>query len=140
MRKLRDGIATNLFVGGNVMLSFVEIAPHVSSPVHSHPEEQWGYLLEGECVRIQDGEEVPMKAGAFWCARAHVPHGIRTGDRSALILDIFSPPRKAFLTPGEGFGAHEGAPERLPALGDSTDTKPRKPSPAKEVREGRDAA
>jgi quercetin dioxygenase-like cupin family protein len=104
-RKLQDGITTHIFSGRNIMISLVEIAPHTTSTVHSHPEEQWGYLLQGECTRIQGGEEVAMKAGHFWYTPANTLHGIRTGARGATILDIFSPPRGAYTEPGEGFAA-----------------------------------
>lgn len=106
-RKLQEGVTTHIFFSQNIMLSLAEIAPHVTSTIHSHPEEQWGVLLEGECVRIQNGEEVPMKAGDFWYTPANTPHGVRTGDKGAIILDIFSPPRKAYTRPGEGLAATE---------------------------------
>ncbi len=104
-RKLAEGITTRIFVGDHVMLSVVRIAPHSTGAVHSHPEEQWGVLLEGRCVRIQDGQEVEVEAGAFWRSPGGVPHGIRTGEAGALVLDIFSPPREAYKRSGEGFGA-----------------------------------
>ncbi len=104
-RKLQEGVTTNIFFGKNVMLSLAEIAPHTTSTIHSHPEEQWGFLLEGECVRIQDGEEVPMRAGDFWHTPPHSRHGVRTGETEAIILDIFSPPRRAYTKPGAGFAA-----------------------------------
>ena len=103
-RKLGEGIDTRIFVGDHAMLSVVTIAPHSEGSVHSHPQEQWGVLLEGECVRIQNGQEVAMRAGDFWRTPGGVPHGIRTGDAGATILDIFSPPRDEYRTPGEGFG------------------------------------
>ncbi len=103
-RKLGEGIDTRIFVGDHAMLSVVTIAPHSEGSVHSHPQEQWGVLLEGECVRIQDGQEVAMRAGDFWRTPGGVSHGIRTGDAGATILDIFSPPRDEYRTPGEGFG------------------------------------
>lgn len=103
-RKLGDGITTRIFVGDNAMLSVVRVAPHSTGEVHSHPQEQWGILLEGECVRIQGGEEVAMKAGDFWHTPGDVPHGIRTGDVGATVLDVFSPPRKEYKRTGEGFG------------------------------------
>ena len=87
------------------MLSVVKFEPNAVGRVHSHPEEQWGVLLEGECVRIQDKEEVPMKAGDFWHTPGGVPHGIRVGNEGALVLDIFSPPRPEYKKPGEGFGS-----------------------------------
>ncbi|MDH3671380.1 MAG: cupin domain-containing protein [Gammaproteobacteria bacterium] len=103
-RKLGDGITTRIFVGDNAMLSVVRVAPHSIGKVHSHPQEQWGILLEGECVRIQGGEEVAMKAGDFWRTPGDVAHGIRTGDVGATVLDVFSPPREEYRRSGEGFG------------------------------------
>ena len=103
-RKLGEGITTRIFVGDNAMLSVVRIAPHSTGKVHSHPQEQWGILLEGECVRIQGGEEVAMKAGDFWHTPGDVPHGIRTGDVGATVLDVFSPPRDEYRRSGEGCG------------------------------------
>lgn len=103
-RKLTEGITTRIFCGDQVMLSVVRIEPHTTGTVHSHPEEQWGLLLEGECVRIQGDEEIEMKAGDFWHTPSGVPHGIRTGDATATVLDVFSPPRDEYRKPGEGFG------------------------------------
>ena len=103
-RKLADGITTRVFCGERIMLSVVRIEPHSEGLVHSHGEEQWGVLLEGECVRIQGGEEVAMKAGDFWHTPSGVPHGIRTGGAGAKVLDIFSPPREGYRKAGEGFG------------------------------------
>ena len=103
-RKLGEGFETRIFPGEHVMLSVVRIAPHASGTVHSHPNEQWGVLLEGECVRIQGGEERSMKAGDFWHTPGGTPHGIRTGAVGATVLDIYSPPREEYRKAGEGFG------------------------------------
>ena len=64
-------------------------------------------LLEGECIRFQNDQEVKMEVGDFWYTPSNVLHGVRTLDRSALILDIFSPPREAYRENGKGFGIHE---------------------------------
>ena len=64
-RKLAEGISTRIFSGENVMLSVVNHEPNSTDTVHSHPEEQWGVIIEGECVRTQGDKEVPMKAGDF---------------------------------------------------------------------------
>lgn len=104
-RVLGEGIRTSIFPGEQVMLSVVRVEPHSSGTVHSHPNEQWGVLLEGKCTRIQNGEEVDCEVGDFWCSPGGVPHGIRTGDSGAVILDIFSPPREEYKKAGSGFGA-----------------------------------
>ncbi len=111
-RTLGEGITTRIFCGEQAMLSVVRVAPNTTGKVHSHPQEQWGVLLEGECVRIQGGEEVAMKEGDFWHTPGGVAHGIRTGARGALVLDIVSPPRVEYRTTGKGFVADsEPAPD-----------------------------
>jgi quercetin dioxygenase-like cupin family protein len=86
------------------MLSLVRIEPHSQGQIHSHPQEQWGVLLEGECFRIQGNEEIAMRSGDFWHTPGGVPHGIRTADSAALVLDIFAPPREEYRKSGSGFG------------------------------------
>jgi quercetin dioxygenase-like cupin family protein len=88
------------------MLCFLNvwIEPNSKGKIHSHPEEQWGVLLEGECIRIQGDEEVSVKVGDFWHTPGNVPHGIRTKSVGALVLDIFSPPRHEYKKTGIGFG------------------------------------
>jgi quercetin dioxygenase-like cupin family protein len=103
-RRLAPGIASRIFPGANVMLSIVRFEPDSVGPVHSHPEEQWGVLLEGECTRIQGNEEIDMRAGDFWHTPGGTSHGIRAGKRGAMVLDIFSPPRAEYRNAGEGFG------------------------------------
>ena len=104
-RKLAKGINARIFCGQQVMLSVVHVEPNSSGTIHSHTEEQWGVLLEGKCTRIQDGEEVEATAGDFWHTPGGVLHGVRTGEASAVILDIFSPPRAEYKQAGTGFGA-----------------------------------
>jgi quercetin dioxygenase-like cupin family protein len=103
-RELAPGINTRIFAGDQAMLSVVRMEPHAEGSIHSHPEEQWGVLLEGDAVRIQEGEEVPVRAGDFWRTPGGVSHGIRAGVAGAVVLDIFSPPRKAYTKAGAGFG------------------------------------
>ncbi len=87
------------------MLSVVTIEPHSSSPMHSHSNEQWGVCLEGEWIRLQDGEEHQVRAGDSWQTPPHVPHGGRTLDQRRVVLDSFAPPREDYRQAGEGFGA-----------------------------------
>ena len=74
LRQLAPGIVARIFPGINVMLSVVTIEPHSSSPVHSHPNEQWGVCLEGEWIRTQDGEDYHVRAGDFWQTPPNMPH------------------------------------------------------------------
>lgn len=103
-RELGEGITTRIFAGEHAMLSVVRIEPHTTGRIHSHPEEQWGVLLAGECVRVQGGEEFLVRAGDFWHTPGGVEHGVRTGEHAATVLDVFSPPRPEYRKAGSGFG------------------------------------
>jgi quercetin dioxygenase-like cupin family protein len=99
-RTLAGGLRARIFPGVHAMLSVVEIEPGSVSPVHSHPNEQWGVCLEGEWIRIQDGVEHHVRAGDFWQTPPGVPHGGRAlPGTPALVLDIFAPPREEYRHP-----------------------------------------
>jgi quercetin dioxygenase-like cupin family protein len=101
-RRLAEGLETRIFPGENVMLSVVRVAPNAASEVHSHPQEQWGVLLEGSGVRIQEGIAHAVTAGDFWQTPGNVPHGFTAGAEGAVVLDVFSPPRDEYRRPGAG--------------------------------------
>ena len=103
-RILGDGISTRIFCGEQAMLSIVSIEANAKGKIHSHPEEQWGFLLEGSGIRIQGNEKIEIKKGDFWQTPGGVEHGIIGGPSGAKILDIFSPPRNEYKKAGSGFG------------------------------------
>ncbi len=104
-RNLGEGLDTRIFPGENVMLSVVRIGANKSGEVHSHPQEQWGVMLEGSGVRIQDGVEHEVRAGDFWQTPGQVEHGFKAGPEGAVVLDVFSPPRDEYRRAGAGFAA-----------------------------------
>ena len=101
-RELAPGLNTRIFVGDNLMLSVVKIEPNCKGEVHSHPEEQWGVLLEGDGIRQQEGVNFSVTAGDFWRTPGGVPHNFTAGPDGARVLDIFSPPRKDYKKAGAG--------------------------------------
>jgi hypothetical protein len=56
---------------------------------------------------VQANEEIAMNPGDFWYIPGDTRHGVRTGERNAIIMDIFSPLRMPFTQPGEGLAAKE---------------------------------
>ena len=106
-RQLAEGFSTRVFPGEQAMLSLVTIEPNAAGSLHSHPEEQWGVLLEGEGVRTQDGVEVAVKKGDFWRTPGGVPHSFRAGPSGATVLDVFAPPREEYRQAGSGFATAE---------------------------------
>ncbi len=106
-RQLTSGIETRVFAGDQAMFSVVSFVPGSEGSIHSHPEEQWGVLLEGSGFRIQDGVEVPVSSGDFWRTPGGIAHGFRAGPDGARVLDVFAPPREAYRTEGSGFAAQK---------------------------------
>lgn len=113
-RTLAPGVRARIFPGTFLMLSVVELDPWSQSPVHSHPNEQWGLCLEGGWIRIQDGREYRVSAGDFWQTPPHVPHGGRTLGGRCRILDIFAPPREDYRRrQARATNQRRGRPSRL---------------------------
>ena len=102
-RQLSEGISTRLFPGDQAMISIVRIEPNAEGTLHHHEEEQWGFMVEGSALRIQGDDQVHVKVGDFWRTPGNVPHTIKAGPDGAVVFDVFAPPRKAYLKPGEGF-------------------------------------
>ena len=105
-RVLGDGISTRIFCGQEAMLSVVTIEANAKGKIHSHLQEQWGFLIEGSGIRIQGGEEIPIKKGDFWQTPGGVDHGIIGGPDGAKVLDVFNPPRDEYKIEGSGFGSN----------------------------------
>jgi len=104
-RSLAPGIEAAVLAGDQAMISVVSFEPDSRGDIHAHPQEQWGFLLEGSGIRIQDGVRVPVAKGDFWLTPGDVPHGFEAGPDGARVLDVFAPPRDAYRKSGAGFAA-----------------------------------
>ncbi len=92
-KELVKGTTAGLAWGKQIMLSMVEIGPGSVVPMHSHPHEQAGIVVEGEFEFIIGGEKRRVKPGDMYIIPGGVQHSAIGLDRKALVLDIFSPPR-----------------------------------------------
>ena len=65
-------------------------------PMHSHPHEQTGYLVNGR-IRLTIGpEEYDVMPGDSWCIPSGVEHGAEILEDSVGI-EVFSPVREDYL-------------------------------------------
>ena len=65
-------------------------------PMHAHPHEQIGFLIEGRGVLVSESGERPVVAGDTWSMPGGVVHGARFGDSPAVVIEVFSPPREDY--------------------------------------------
>lgn len=93
---LSAGLRFKPVFGRNLLLNYVYFEPHTEAPLHSHPEEQIGTVIEGECEFELNGERRLLRPGDVYVAPPYVPHAARTHDGTCVILDVFSPPRSGF--------------------------------------------
>jgi quercetin dioxygenase-like cupin family protein len=84
--------------GEKVMMMILTVEPGVPTPPHSHPHEQIGYLLEGRGVLFSGGESKEIKAGTSFLIPPNESHNFNAvGEKPAIIIDVFSPPRQDYL-------------------------------------------
>jgi quercetin dioxygenase-like cupin family protein len=84
--------------GQKIMVMMLTVQPGIPTPPHSHPHEQVGYLIEGRGVLFSGGESVEIEAGTSFLIPPNESHNFNaTGEKPAVIIDVFSPPRKDYL-------------------------------------------
>lgn len=87
------GLTLHPLIGERLNINVVVIDPGGVAEVHTHDEEQMGYVVSGRC-EFSDGTNTwELGPGDTYHASPGVPHGARSlGDR-CVIIDCFSPPR-----------------------------------------------
>ncbi len=95
--ELIDGVRLkNLVHGEKTHMVKVILKKDKSLPLHSHPEEQTGYLLKGVMDLIIDGNLFRVNEGDSWSIKSNVPHEAHMIE-DCEVIEIFSPPRKDYL-------------------------------------------
>lgn len=82
--------------GDHLTLSLVELEPGAAIPLHRHPHEQMGLLLEGELSLTIGGQTHVVQAGQMWRIPGGVEHAAAAGNRPAKALDAFHPVREDY--------------------------------------------
>jgi quercetin dioxygenase-like cupin family protein len=89
------GIWMRSFVGSAVMANWVTIEPGAAVPLHDHPHEQLGIMLEGEMDLTIGDETRTIGPGDLYVVPPHVTHGARSTE-GCLVVDIFTPVREDY--------------------------------------------
>lgn len=90
------GVRIRAPFGLNLMLSYLEMDAGAIVPLHQHPHEQGGIVLEGT-IQLTIGDEVRIvRKDAMYMVPPNVPHEAIAIDGPAVILDVFSPVREDY--------------------------------------------
>jgi quercetin dioxygenase-like cupin family protein len=82
--------------GPSMMTCEFTFDAHVSIPVHTHPHEQVGYVVDGLVEMEIDGDKFVLAKGDSYYAPSNVPHGAYLL-KPTIIVDTFSPLREDYL-------------------------------------------
>ncbi len=94
---LADGVAGRPLFGDGAMLNLIDFEPGAVVPLHSHPHEQLGIVLQGMQALVVDGVARELGPLEGYVLPGGVEHSAYCGPEGALVLDVFSPVREDYL-------------------------------------------
>lgn len=88
-------VRTKVVDGEHMQAVWAEIRPGGRYRMHSHPHEQFSFMLKGR-LRLTVGDETrEIGPGDMWHAPPNVEHGGEViGDEAVVFVDAYSPPSK----------------------------------------------
>lgn len=92
-----DGVhLTELTGGDRANVNYVELEPGAEVPMHSHANEQHGFVHEGRLtLTFESGSDRTVAAGEGYVLEPDEPHrAVNRGDETVVAIDVFSPPRQ----------------------------------------------
>jgi quercetin dioxygenase-like cupin family protein len=95
-KELVPGIIARTFWGEKMLTAVVDLDPNTELPMHNHPHEQMGIVIEGEIEFTIDGEVKVLKPHEVYVIPGGTEHAARTFDQPVKVMDIFSPVREEY--------------------------------------------
>jgi quercetin dioxygenase-like cupin family protein len=90
---LAAGYLARAVHGEQLTLAVVEVEPRAELAEHSHVNEQFGMVIEGSVIFRVGTECRVVEPGGIWRIPSNTQHTITGGEKGAVVVDIFSPPR-----------------------------------------------
>jgi len=95
-----DGIQRKTLVyGKSSLMTEFKLKEGSVIPLHSHPEEQIGYLISGQIKFSVGSEKIVCNPGDSWCFAGDEEHGVEILQDS-VVVEVFAPVREEFLPAG----------------------------------------
>ena len=95
-QEIAPGVRIRAPYGEKIMLSLLEMEEGTEVPLHDHPHEQAGMLLEGRMKLTIGGETRIVEPGSSYFIPPNVAHGAIAFDGPVKTLDVFSPIREDY--------------------------------------------
>lgn len=102
--ELAAGVTGQPLFGGRAMLNLIRFEPGATVPLHSHPHEQLGIVLEGMQALVVEGVAHELGPLEAYVIPGGVEHSAYCGPDGSLVLDVFAPIREDYLERWQGDG------------------------------------
>ena len=89
------GIQSAMEHSDGVTFGCVSLEEGTVAPIHSHPHEQWTYVLEGQMEFTLDGEKQLLLPGMGALIPSNVLHGA-FAVTACKVIDVFTPVREDY--------------------------------------------
>jgi quercetin dioxygenase-like cupin family protein len=94
--ELAAGVTGRPLFGEGAMLNLIRFEPGATVPLHSHPHEQLGVVLEGMQALVVDGVAHELGPLEAYVLPGGVEHSAYCGPDGALVVDVFQPVREDY--------------------------------------------
>ena len=92
-----DGVQRKTLIHGEkTLMTEFKLREGSVIPLHSHPEEQIGYLISGQIEFTVGSEKTVCNPGDSWCFAGDKEHGAEILQDSVMV-EVFSPVREDYL-------------------------------------------
>lgn len=89
------GIKSAMEHSNQVTFGCVSLEEGVAAPLHSHPHEQWTFVLEGQMEFTLDGETQLLLPGMGAYIPSNIVHGA-FAVTACKVIDVFTPVREDY--------------------------------------------
>jgi unsaturated pyranuronate lyase len=107
--ELVAGVRMKPLFGDGAMLNLLDFDPGGTVPLHDHPHEQLGIVLDGELVVEIGAEEHVLRPGDAYHIPSGVQHSARALDAPCRVLDVFQPVREDYRERAAAHASRESA-------------------------------
>ncbi len=95
-REFKDVSFDVLATGAKSMVTKMNYKIGDNVPLHSHPNEQAGYVISGEYILEYEQLKETIKVGDSYCIPGNVEHALQVVVAGE-VIDVFTPPREDYL-------------------------------------------
>jgi quercetin dioxygenase-like cupin family protein len=92
LEAFRPGILSKAEIGKQAIMVCMEIAPEKEDSGHTHPYDQCGMVLEGQIEMFIGDYRRVLKSNEAYFIPSGKPHGWKTFEKAAKLLDISMQP------------------------------------------------